>query len=339
MNPTLSKAMSLAAIPGVSGHEAAVREAILAMIGTSGESRVDPLGNLVVFKKGRAAPGKRIMLTAAMDEAGLIVSRIEEDGLLRFSTVGELSDRTLVGKAVEIGDGRLAGVIGTKAVHLQSEREREETPGIDKLFMDIGARNKADASACVSPGDRAVFQSPSWEIGEGKLMARAIGNRACCAILVSLCCLDLPYDCHFVFLAQSETGGAGASTAAYQVGPDVAIVLEAAASDVAEEASGGFSCRLGGGPVLSVADKGLVYNSALLRRAQASAGEAGIACQTTCGGNAIVARALQASGGGVQVLTVGLPCRYPQSPSSMVASSDVASLERLAALLANGTLF
>jgi endoglucanase len=323
---------TLADIPGVSGDEGKVREAILARIrGKVEHVEIDPLGNLIVYKKGRRTPKNRILLSAHMDEVGFIITHVEESGLLRFEAVGGIDSRVVVGKAVEVGDARLYGVIGTKALHQTEEKEREEPLKLDKLTIDIGARNAAEAGALVSPGDRAVFHSEFREIGDGNILAKALDDRAGCALLVSLLQEDLPYDCAFSFTVQEETGCTGAITAAYAVQPDIAIAVEATtASDIAGVEPGKEVCRLGGGPVVSFMDRGTVYDNRLFRLAMETAKRHGIPAQVkegVFGGNE--SRSLQAAQGGARTLAVSLPCRYIHSPSNMLRIADIDHTQNL----------
>lgn len=324
-NQLIERIRRLCAVPGVSGDEGRVREAILAEVAGYGECSTDPLGNLIVEKKGAKAPKNKLLLSAHMDEVGFIITHIEESGLLRFACVGGIDSRVVAGKSVDIGDNRLYGVIGTKAVHLQDEKEREEVPDPDKLFIDIGAATKKEAEAHVSPGDRAVFHAPGLPLGDDMLLARALDDRAGCALLIELIRGQLPCDCTFAFTVQEETGCTGAETAGYAVNPDVSIVVEATtASDIPGTAPDKVVCRLGEGPVLSFMDRGTIYDRGLYRLALDTAKREGIPCQSkegVFGGNE--SRAIQTSRGGVRALAVSLPCRYLHSPSNVLHLGDL----------------
>jgi endoglucanase len=330
---------TLADIPGVSGDEGSVRDAILTMIRDRVERvEIDPLGNLIVYKKGKRTPKNKILLSAHMDEVGFIITHVEESGLLRFEAVGGIDSRVVVGKAVEVGVARIYGVIGTKALHQTEEKDREEPLKLDKLHIDIGARDAAEAGALVSPGDRAVFHSAFREIGDGNILSRALDDRAGCALLVELIRGDLPCDCAFSFTVQEETGCTGAVTAAYTVQPDIAIAVETTtASDIAGVESGKEVCRLGGGPVISFMDRGTVYDSRLYRLAMDTAKRHGIPAQAkegVFGGNE--SRSLQAAQGGARTLAVSLPCRYIHSPSNMLRTADIDHTATLLAKLIEG---
>ncbi|MBR4173304.1 MAG: M42 family peptidase, partial [Clostridia bacterium] len=145
-------------LSGVSGNEGAVHDFIINEISPYADSiTVDSIGNVIALKKG--ASSKKIMLSAHMDEVGFIISEITDKGYLKFKTVGGIDTRTILAKRVKIGKNGVLGVIGMKAVHLQKKSEREETPEIKDLYIDIGAKNKDSAENLVSLGDYATFET------------------------------------------------------------------------------------------------------------------------------------------------------------------------------------
>lgn len=315
----------LTALPGVSGDEDAVRNAIAAQLADCCDLRTDPLGNLIAFRKGRMAPQKCLLLSAHMDEAGFIITRIEDSGLLRFAAVGGIDSRVVLGKTVLVGEKQLPGVIGAKALHQLEEKEKETPAKIDDLYIDIGAENREQAEAEVQPGDRAVFDAPFFRFGDGKLLAKALDDRAGCAMLIHLAQQDLLYDCTFTFTVQEETGCTGGVTAGYAVQPDIAVAVETTtASDIAGVPDDKTVCQLGGGPVISFMDRGAIYDRELYRLALSTAKRLGIPAQTKegiYGGNE--SRSLQVAGRGARILAVSLPCRYLHSPSCVVQESDI----------------
>jgi len=328
---TIELIRKLSEIPGVSGCEGAVRKEILALVKDHCHSvETDALGNLLAFKKGVRA-GRRIMLSAHMDEVGLIITGIEEDGLLLCSPVGGIDSRVAFGRAVEIGPQRLPGVIGGKALHHLTAKEKETPPEWDALRIDIGAPSREEAQAAVSPGQRAVFSSSFLELGQDYILGRAFDNRAGCALLVELLRAELPWDCHFAFTTQEETGCAGGATAAYALRPEFGITVETTtAADIPGIGSGEQICRMGDGPVLSFMDKGTLYDKELYDLALGHALEREIPCQPKTGVvGANESRAVQSAGGGARMLALSLPCRYLHSPSLMLHKGDVAKAYKL----------
>lgn len=332
MSSLIDLIRELCDIPGVSGWEDPVREKIASLVQEHcDELHTDALGNLIAFKKGAQRPKNKLLLSAHMDEVGFIITHIEEDGLLRFTSVGGIDTRVVVGKSVEIGPQRLYGAVGSKALHLHTDKEREEVPDRDKLFIDIGARSKEEALEHVQPGDRAIFYAPFLSLGEDCILGRAFDDRAGCALLVRILQSDLPFDCHFAFTVQEETGCTGAVAAGYTVAPDIAIAVETTtASDIAGVSADKVVSRLGRGPVVSFMDGGTVYDSGLYRLAFDVAEREQIPCQTksmVAGGNE--SRSLQTAGTGSRVMAVSLPCRYLHSPSNVLHKQDVRDTYRL----------
>lgn len=324
----------LCALSGVSGNEEPVRYEILKLIEGHCIYRVDALGNILAFKKGAREPAHRLLLSAHMDEVGLIVTGAEDNGWLRFSTVGGIDSRVIAGKSVKLGE--VFGVIGAKATHLKSSEEKDRAPELDGLYIDIGAKDRAGAEALVSPGDRAVFTSHFCEFGDGFLRGRALDDRAGCALLVELIQGELPYDTHFAFTVQEETGTTGGKTAAAQVAPEIGIAVETTtACDIPGVEKDRRVCALGSGPVVSYMDRGTVYDAELYARARSLAKEKGIECQTKegiWGGNE--ARSVQTAGNGARVLAVSVPCRYLHTPSCVAKKSDIdLTLRLLGALI------
>lgn len=321
----------LSGLAGVSGDEGAVRAAIIELLDGCCTLHTDPLGNLIAHKKGRKTPSKRLLFSAHMDEVGFIVTHIEENGLLRFAAVGGIDSRVVFGKSVLVGEQCLPGVIGAKALHQLSDQEKETPPKLDELYIDIGAESRKQAEKFVLPGDRVIFDSPFLRFGNGKILAKALDDRAGCALLVHLAKSDLPYDCTFSFTVQEETGCTGGVTAGYTVQPDIAVAVETTtASDIAGVPEDKTVCALGNGPVVSFMDRGTIYDHQLYRLALSAAKEREIPVQTkegVYGGNE--SRSLQVAGNGARVIAVSLPCRYLHSPSCVIQQEDVDSTYRL----------
>ena len=327
----LEQIKALTSLSGVSGDESAVREYILREIKDCCEAKTDPLGNLLVFKKGKNRSVKKLMLDAHMDEVGLIVSGITESGFLKFRTVGGIETGSLMFRQVKIGDR--VGVISGKPVHLLKGEERKKLPPQESLYIDIGVSSKQEALELVSPGDRATFLSDFFRMGD-RIAAKALDDRVGCAILLSLLKKESEYDFYASFSVQEEVGLRGARVAAYSVDPEAAIVLEATtAADIDGVPESESVCRLGKGPAVSFMDKGAVYDRAYYQAALRS----GIPCQpkaAVAGGNN--SGAIHVSRKGVRTLAVSVPCRYLHSPVGMVDMKDVENAEKLARTMING---
>lgn len=320
---------------GVSGREDAVREIILREIRPYADSvKISPLGNVIAFKKGEKRAKTSLMLDAHMDEVGLMITDITDEGLLRFSPVGGIDRRVLPGKTVTIGEGT-PGVIGIKPIHLLESDERQKSVPMKELYIDIGAGSRKEAEEHVLPGDTAAFDSV-FDDSEGLIKSRALDDRAGCALLIGLLRDGLPYDATFVFSVQEEIGLNGAKTAAFAVAPQAAIAVECTtAADVPSAGKGREVCRLGDGPAISFMDRRTVYDREYYRMAFKAAKEAGVRCQpkrAAAGGND--AGAIHSSRSGVRMAAVSLPCRYLHSPVGIIAREDFSAAKKLLAVLA-----
>lgn len=326
----------LCSLYGVSGREDAVRDYILSELPADAEPTVDALGNLIVFKKGKQRAGHRVMLCAHMDEVGLLITHITNDGFLKFDTVGGIAVSALFGKAVRVGDKHVPGVIGVKPVHLLQEDEEKKYPKKESLYIDIGAADKAEAEAVVSVGDYACFDSGVVSFGNGFLKGRALDDRCGCAILLELLHGEPEYDLYFAFTVQEEIGLGGAGPAAYRIDPEYALVLETTtASDIDGVEGERKVCRLGEGVVISQMDRRTVYLPKMYEKAFALAKEHGIPAQpktVVAGGND--AGVIFKTRAGIAVQALSLPCRYLHSPSCVIKETDYTATRDLASCLA-----
>ena len=315
----------LCALSGISGRENAVRDYIIEKIKDYAEYSIDPLGNLIVFKKGKNPAKNKVMLDAHMDEVGLIITAITSEGYLKFAKVGGIDSRVMLGRAVKVGSKAVNGVIGIKPVHLVDKGAEASVPKVDDLYLDIGAKSKEEAAKYVRLGDAAWFASDLVEFGDGFVKAKALDDRAGCAILIELIRSELEYDMWFSFSVQEEIGTRGAQTSAFTIDPDYAIVVETTtAADIAGVKDEKRVCICGEGGTVSFMDRSTLYNRELFDKAFEIAEKNSIKCQPktmVAGGND--AGAIHKSRGGVKVLTVSVPCRYLHSPGCVIKYSDV----------------
>jgi len=315
---------------GISGDESAVRELIINKIKDVCEYRVDSLGSIICFRKGRKTPAKKLMICAHMDEVGFMITSVRGDGTLSFGTVGGIDPSVIIGRQVRVGKERINGVVGSTAVHNLSKEQREKAPDTDSLYIDIGAADKAEAEKYVSPGDCAYFSSEFAELGT-RIKSKALDDRAGCAMMIELLREEPEYDTYFVFNVQEEIGLRSSAVSAFAVAPDYAIVLEATTAADIDGAEGAKRvCELGKGSVISFMDRHTIYDKELYSLAFDIAKEEGLPCQTKtmiAGGND--AGAIHISGKGVRTIAVSLPCRYLHSPSSVIESADLESTYRL----------
>lgn len=318
----------LCALDGVSGREDAVRDFIISEIADYCDYTVDKMGNIIAHKKGDKTPKNKIMIDAHTDEVGLIATYITDSGLIKFSTVGGINTECLLAQRVRFGE--TYGVIGLKPVHLTSEDERKKLPKPDSLYIDIGCSTREEAERYVSVGDTAVFDVPFCE-RDGFITARAIDDRAGCAVIIDLIKNPSPFDFYATFTVQEEVGTRGAGCAAFTVEPDFCLCLEATtASDIPSVENEKRVCLVGEGPVISFMDRGTLYDRELFELA----GECGVKYQlktAVAGGNN--SSAISRSRGGVRTLAVSLPCRYIHSPSCCACVSDLKNVREMAKAL------
>jgi putative aminopeptidase FrvX len=282
----------------------------------------------------------RVMFAGHIDEIGLMIVHVDDDGFLYFQPIGGWDSQVLVGQRVTIAAkaGPVDGVIGKKPIHLMKTEDRDRVTKVADLWIDIGAKSRKDALRRVRVGDPAVIASPSIELPNGRLVSRSIDNRiGAFVVLEALRLLKRAKPraaVHAVATAQEEIGlfGGGARTSATEIDPAVAIVVDVThATDnpgIEKKEIGDF--RLGAGPVLS---RGSAVNPVVFEMLVAVAEREGIpyAVQAAPRDTGTDADAIYTAQRGVATGLVSIPNRYMHSPSEMV---DLTDLERAARLLA-----
>ncbi len=325
----LERLKILSELYGVSGDERRVRKYIREQVEPlCDEVYTDRMGNLYAHKKG---VGKKVMVCAHMDEVGMIVTGVLDSGLLAFTAAG-LDSRAIISKRVVVGKDDVPGVIGSKAIHLQSMQERKTVLQMKDLNVDIGAKNKEDALKYVKPGDYISFTTKFSEMGDGLFKGKALDDRVGCAILIEL--LKENYDCDFtaVFTVMEEIGLRGAQTAVVNVEPDVALALEGTlCNELPDNSRRKSVTRLNEGAVISFMDGGTIVPESMLNALKDTAAKNDIPWQFrqgTSGANDMgpVHQGLAGCKAGV----LSVPCRYIHSPVSIASKSDLDSVYRLA---------
>ena len=325
----------------MSGDEGRVREYIRAQIEPNVTSvKVDRLGNQIAYKKGPGESNKHIVIAAHMDEVGMIVRGINENGLISYGTVGSIDPRTIVSKPVRIGDDEVPGVIGAKAIHLQRGAERNTVLPHSELYIDIGAKDKASAERLVQIGDYISFESKWVEFGDQMVKSRALDDRIGCMVMMSILEGEYPCDVTCVFTVQEEPGCRGSMAAAYTVQSDAAIILEAtAANDMGDPNEIQKVCCVKHGVAISFMDKASIVTAPLFDRMRELAIENNIPWQIksgVTGGND--GGPFQRLGGARATCVLSTPTRYIHSPSCVAAFADIEAQYRLveAFLMAGG---
>ncbi len=326
---------------GPSGLEDEVREVIINEIKSYATSyRVDSVGNLIVFKKGKKTPSYKRLFSAHMDEVGFMVTHIDGDGFIHINSVGGIDRRVVAGRRVTVGDKRINGVIACKAIHLVPAEERGVCIPIEKSYVDIGASSKQEAEKYVSVGDYVTF-APNFELfGDGRIKSKAIDDRFGCALLCEMIKSDLEYDAYFAFCICEEVGCRGAFGVAFSEEADLVCVIEATtAGDIHSSPKSQYGCVQGDGAVISFMDGGTIYDKNLVRLVFALAKQNSIKVQLkslVAGGND--AQAYQKTPKATKVLAVSAPARYIHSPVSTAKISDLEDIKQLALFIANNEL-
>lgn len=323
----------LCALDGVSSFEEDVRAYLLTQVKPfADEIRVDAMGNLLVYKKGAKQGKKKLLLAAHMDEVGMIVRFITEEGLLKFAFIGGVDRRVVLGKRVFVGPDHILGVIGLKPYHLLGKEEGERIPKADELYIDIGAKDRNEAEKKVALGEYVVFAADQQMLGSDYFCAKAIDDRVGCAVLLRLIQEPLPVDCTFAFTVQEEVGTRGAFGAAFSVKPDIALVVEGTTvADLPSVPEQKQVCAVGNGVVIPFMDGGTIYDRELYQILTRLAEEKKIPWQTkTYIAGGTDARTIQRSGAGVRTAGIAAAVRYLHAPSSVFAVRDLDAMYRLA---------
>jgi putative aminopeptidase FrvX len=337
--------LDLLAARGPSGYETAPAQVWRGAAAAFAEASTDILGSpmaLVAPKHGEEAGGRRLLVLGHIDEIGLIVTHIDDEGYLWFRAVGGWDAQILVGQRVVIDtdEGPVKGVVGKKPIHLLREEERKKVAEIRELHIDIAARDGEQARERVRIGDVAVIDAQPAELPNGRLTSRALDNRLGSFVALESARLvaeagGAQWELAAVAAAQEETTFGGSRTTAFALKPDAAIVVDvthatdAPGIDVKEAGKH----ELGSGPVIS---RGSNLNEMLFQLLRQTAEDEGIphTVEASARATGTDADAVHISRGGVPTGLVSIPIRYMHSPVELVQLDDVTACARLIAAAA-----
>ena len=318
----MSLIQTLVETPGPSGQEHIIREKIKEMVkGIADEIRTDALGNLLCRMGSKKENGKRIMVSAHIDEIGLMVIHVDENGFARFVPVGGINPLTcLGGRVLFMNDAQ--GVIGAERL------EPNIMPKLENLFIDTGATSAADCP--VKIGDVCGFERPMLDLGK-RISAKSMDDRiaAVIAIMAMRALAKLPAskrgpnEVWFVFSTQEEVGIRGATTAAYGVDPEVGFAIDVTLTGDTPRAYK-RPMALGKGACIKVRDSSFIADTRVVDWMINEAKSQGIPYQMEvldAGGTD--GRAIQMTRAGVPAGCISLACRYVHSPSEMVDKGDL----------------
>ncbi len=322
---------------GPSGHEDQVREVIRkAMAGYCDRCDVDPLGNLICYRQGSgevAGNRKRIMLAGHMDEIGLIVTHVDDEGFLRFSNVGGVSPHVLLGQRVVFGNGRV-GSIGTERVDEIKDLRH------DKMFIDVGAKSRDEARQIAEVGDVATYQRPLAEMGT-RLSAKAMDDRIGCVVIAEAMrrLKTSPHDIYAVFTTQEEVGLRGAKTSAYGVSPDFGLAFDVCPVGDTPKAQTILNTGLGRGAAIKAKDASVVVppkvKDYLVRTAQAAGIKYHLEVLPAGGTDT---GAIQLTKAGIPAGCISIPTRYVHTPVETIELSDVEACVQLTLKVLEGPI-
>lgn len=336
--------------PGPSGYEqlpsAVWREAAGGFAEVSTDAIGTPLALVAAKGAGKAADGeqrpRRLLVMGHIDEIGLIVTHIDDDGYLWFAEVGGWDPQILVGQRVvlETKGGSIRGVIGKKPIHLLRGEERKKVAEIRELHIDIGAVDGEQARKHVRVGDVAVIDAEPTELLDGRLASRALDNRIGSYVALEAARLvaeagGSEWELAAVAATQEETTFGGSCTSAFSLQPDAAIVLDVTHATDAPgiEVKEMGKHPLGSGPVIS---RGSTLNPGVfeLLHDTAEAEQIPFTIEATGRATGTDADAVHLSRGGVPTGLVLIPLRYMHSPVELVQLEDVENAAKLVAAFA-----
>ena len=307
----------------------------------------DRMGNFVfkISPEVHTAHTKKIMISAHMDEVGMMITEIDGDGYLKFDTLGGIDERVLCGRNVIIGDEskKIKGVIASKAIHHQKAEERKKATEVSKMYIDIGATSKEDAEKYVEIGDFATFDSDFILFGKDDRLvkSKALDDRLGCAVMLEVMKavaegkVKNTNELYFCFTVREEVGLSGAQTVAQVIAPDYAIVLETTAiADIDDVSPALRVADIGKGGVVSVMDRSTIYNHKLVSYLLELAELKGVKAQVkryVSGGND--GGHIHKTGNGVKTVALSAPTRYLHSPACVASLDDFDSMIELLKIL------
>jgi putative aminopeptidase FrvX len=298
---------------GPSGYEDRIREVILGEIdGLADEVTVDPMGNVIAWKRSGQEGAAKVMLSAHMDEIGAMVTHVDDDGFLRFTKIGGLFINTLPGNRVVFADGTV-GVIGT-----EDEVRTTQAPKMEQMFIDVGGDHGIEV------GDAAGFLR-DMQIDSDRLIAKSLDDRIGCAAQIAIMrqLEASPNDAAFVFSVQEEVGMRGARAAAYAVDPDIGISIDVTLTGDTPKGPK-MAVKLGAGPAIKVKDSGMLAAPEVIRLMVDAAERAGVPYQReVLEGGTTDAAAMQLVRAGIRAGCLSIPCRFVHTTSETVDLNDV----------------
>jgi endoglucanase len=335
---------------GISGYENSIREIIKKEVEPCvDELRTDSLGNLIATKKGKSPS---VMIAAHMDEIGLMVKYIDDEGFIRFAKVGGWFDQTLLNQRVWLHTkkGMIAGVIGSKPVHVMKEEEKKKPVEAKDMFIDVGASSKDEATAMgVEPGVTASLDRKTAELANNRITGKAFDDRAGVAVLITVLqeIASMKLSSVFgVFTVQEEVGLKGARTSAFGLNPDVGLAIDTCIpGDHPGIKKSDSPIQVGQGPAITVMDaggRGVITHPRVLEWLRETAKASNIPYQLdVTEGGTTDASAISLTREGIPSGVVSVATRYIHTPVEVLSLKDLAQTAELvvAAIKSVGSYF
>lgn len=290
----------------------------------------DHMGNMICTKKGKKSKPS-VMLASHMDEIGLMVRFIDDNGFLRFTKIGGINDQMLQNQTVTIHtpQGDVTGVLGSKPPHITTAEERKKVVPFDQMFIDIGAKDKEEAESMVSVGDPITINALFAEYPHNCFMGKAIDNRAGCYVVMEvLKRVNTDATVYGVGTVQEEVGLKGARVTAFKLNPDWAFALDTTLSGdhpgvKPEEAPG----KMGDGPVIVIIDaggRGIITPKKVRDLLISTGDENDIPYQLEVGdGGTTDGSAIHLQREGIPTGVFSVPTRYIHTPCSVASAEDI----------------
>lgn len=320
---------------GISGFENNLNDIVISAFRPHTDNiSVDNLGNIIALKKGCSDGNIKIMLAGHMDEIGLIVKDIDENGFIKFATVGGIDPRTLLGQeAIIHGQEDIFGVIGAKPPHLQDESERNVSVKIEDMNIDAGF-SKNDIEKKISIGDSITIKRNLISLYGNRMAGKALDDRTGVVTMFE-CAKELSRlkhipDVYFVSTVQEEVGTRGAITSTYKINPNIGIAIDVGFGRT-PEISKEDSLELGKGPGITIGGN---IHSGLAEKLVEIAKEYNIPFQYEIepGPTGTDARAMQITREGIPALCLSLPLRYMHTSVELIDFNDIKNAAKLLAL-------
>ncbi|MBQ4526526.1 MAG: M42 family metallopeptidase [Clostridia bacterium] len=317
----------LSSLSGISGYEHRISQYLANKFKKyCDEVYIDSIGNVIALKRSEVGSGK-VMLEAHIDEIGMMVKSIDDNGFVLITSVGGIDPRILYGNVVNVHGVRdFIGVIGAKPPHVMTDDEYSDVIDFDKLYIDVGM-SAEEAKQNIPIGSPVTFDCLNTELESGYFASKSLDDRASVAILLDVLetikDVDLGYDLYFCACVQEEVGLRGSLTAAYAVNPDVAIAIDVTHATTPDESKGTFKC--GCGPVIC---KGPNIHKTLCNNFISCLNNASIPfeIEVESGNTGTDAWSIQTAKEGIPTLLLSLPLKYMHTPVETLNIKDCESV-------------